>query len=393
MRPSGTRLTPALRQWEGRPITTRRLALALLAVAALLAAPPTAGAKLPEATVAAIDVAAAAEQESGKVPGLAVSAVVPGQGSYVKGYGTGNTGSNRPFDTRDHVRIGAVTKSFTATAILRLVDRGKLSLDAKISKWVKGVPGGKRVTISELLAMRSGLFDYKKDLGFAVDYQDNPVLPFKPRDILRILKRHEPSFAPGTRTEDVDTNYVLLGIVLEKVTGLSAESAIKRLVIDPLRLRGTSFPTTATLPSPVGTGYFSPDGTGLFNYTSVNPRVSWTAGGMVSTLADLQRWGRALAKGTLLSKRLQRTRLRFRAIATLSGPPVGYGLGIFRIGDWIGHNGAIFGFNAITMYEPRTGAQIAVVANKSSSSSNEATAAFLPIAAAIVPGSVDPVAP
>ena len=77
----------------------------------------------------------------------------------------------------------------------------------------------------------------------------------------------------------------------------------------------------------------------------------------------------------------------------LSGPPVGYGLGIFRIGDWIGHNGAIFGFNAITMYEPRTGAQIAVVANKSSSSSNEATAAFLPIAAAIVPGSVDPVAP
>jgi D-alanyl-D-alanine carboxypeptidase len=379
-------------------MTPRRLALALLAVAvaALLSTPAAASARLSASTIAAIDVAAATSQESGKVPGLAVSVVVPGKGSYVKAYGVVDTGSNDDFDTGDHVRIGGITKSFTATAILALVDRGRLSLDDRLSKWVNGVPGGKRVTVRQLLAMRSGLYDYTKDPEFAAAFEKNPGLPFKPRDILPILKRHAPLFAPDERTEVSDTNYVLMGIVLEKLTGLSAEAAVKRLVIDPSRLRDTSFPLTATLPSPLANGYFSPatgeNADALFNYTSVNPKVAWTAGGMVSTLSDLRRWGRALAKGTLLSKRLQAKRLHFGRIPNPGGPVFGYGLGIFRIGDWIGHNGAILGFNAITMYERRTGAQVAVVANKSSNVSAEATAVFLTVAAAVVKGSVDPAA-
>jgi D-alanyl-D-alanine carboxypeptidase len=373
-------------------MTPRRWALALIAAAAVLTAPASASARLPARTVAAIDAAATAERTSGKVPGLAVSVTVPGRGSYVKAYGVADTSANRDFDVRDHVRIASITKTFTATAILELVDRGKLSLGATISKWVKGVPGGKRVTVAELLAMRSGLYDYTKDPRFAAAFEKNPLLPFKPLDILPILKRHKPDFAPNARTEYADTNYILLGIVLEKVTGLSAESAIKRLVIDPLRLRDTSFPVTARMPTPFATGYFTPPtGTtagALFNYTSVNPMVAWTAGGMVATLSDLQRWGKALAKGTLLSRRMQARRLRFGRIPNPGGPRVGYGLGIFQIGDWIGHNGAIYGFNSITMYERRTGAQIAVVANKSSNFSSEALDVFVPIADAVVKGSV-----
>ena len=101
------------------------------------------------------------------------------------------------------------------------------------------------------------------------------------------------------------------------------------------------------------------------DYTLVNPGVAWTAGGMVSTLGDLRTWGRALARGTLLSKRLHARQLRFGPIPNPGSPiKIGYGLGVFKLGRWIGHNGAIYGFSTITMYLPGSGAQFVATANR-----------------------------
>jgi D-alanyl-D-alanine carboxypeptidase len=120
----------------------------------------------------------------------------------------------------------------------------------------------------------------------------------------------------------------------------------------------------------------------------VNPDVAWTAGGMVSTLGDLRAWGRALAAGRLISRRLQAERLRFGAIPNKGGPPLGYGLGLLRFGNWIGHDGAIFGFSTVTFVNRSNGAQIVAATNLSSNSSTPTAELFGLIAKRLYPASL-----
>jgi D-alanyl-D-alanine carboxypeptidase len=181
-----------------------------------------------------------------------------------------------------------------------------------------------------------------------------------------------------------------LGMILERVSGLSAEKAIIRDVIRPLGLTETSFPTTPKLPSPFARGYYAgEDGKGtIADYTASNPKVAWTAGGVVSTLGDLRKYGKALARGALLSSKLQALRLQFGTIPNGEGPPVGYGLGILRFGEWLGHDGAIFGYSTETFYERQTGAQIVAAANLSSNFSTPTLEIFGQIATHLYPASL-----
>jgi D-alanyl-D-alanine carboxypeptidase len=144
------------------------------------------------------------------------------------------------------------------------------------------------------------------------------------------------------------------------------------------------------MPKPFSRGYYAgDDGDGAIrDYTAVNPKVAWTAGAMISTVTDLKRWGKVLARGTLLSKKLQRERLRLGRIPNQGGPPVGYGLGILRFGDWLGHDGAIFGFSTVTFYERSTGAQIEAAANLSSNFSTPTLQLFGLIAQRLYPDSL-----
>ena len=325
-----------------------------------------------------------------RVPGISVGLWGPA-GQYVKTYGVRDARSGAPLGRSDHVRIASITKSYVATEVLRQVDRGRLRLSDTIDRWVRGVPNGDQITIEQLLGMRAGTYDFTMDAAFGRRFAANPLMRFGVRDVLRIIKRHKPSFRPGARVQYSDTNYILLGVVLEKVTGRSAEAVIKRDIIDRLGLRGTSFPTRPALPRPFSHGYYAgDDGTGAVrDYTLINPGVPWTAGGMVSTLGDLRTWGRALARGTLLSKRLHRRQLRFKPLPNPGSPiKIGYGLGIFTLGRWIGHNGAIYGFSTVTMYLPRTGAQFVAIANLSTNFSDQTLELFVPIARRLYPGSI-----
>ena len=194
---------------------------------------------------------------------------------------------------------------------------------------------------------------------------------------------------PGARTQYADSNYVLLGIILEKVTGESVESVITRDVIKRAGLRSTSFPTTSAMPRPFAHGYYAGDNDKgkIRDYTRINPRLAWTAGAMISTLGDLVKWGRVLAKGTLLSGSLQAQRLQLGTIPT-SGPPLGYGLGIIRFGDWLGHDGAIYGFSSETFYDRFNGAEITAVANLSSNFSAPTLELFGQVAQHLYPPSL-----
>ena len=257
-----------------------------------------AAARLPAADRSVVDTAVRQAMQSERLPGVMIKITGP-RGSYQKTYGLANTASRAPMTLGLRVRIASITKTFTATAVLQQVQRGRLSLSDKLDRWVKGIRNGRRITVRELLAMRSGIYDYTSAPAFNRAFDANPLMRFKPTDIIPIIRRHKPLFAPGARTQYADSNYVLLGIILQKVTGQSAESVITRDVIRRAGLRHTSFPTSAAMPRPYAHGYYAgPDGKGrLRDYTRVNPKVAWTAGGMVSTLGDLEKWGGRLRPG------------------------------------------------------------------------------------------------
>jgi D-alanyl-D-alanine carboxypeptidase len=329
--------------------------------------------------------------QTDRLPGVSIAISGP-KGSYVRSYGMSNLATRATLRAVDRVRIASITKSFTATAVLEQVQRGRLSLSDKLSRWVSGIPNGNRITVRQLLAMRSGVYDYTSDPAWNRRFNANPLSPFKSSDVVAIIRRHKPLFAPGAKTQYADSNYVLLGIILEKVTGRSVESVITRDVIKPAGLGGSSFPTTPAMPRPFAHGYYAgDDGKGkIRDYTRINPRLAWTAGALISTLGDLVKWGKVLAKGTLLSHSLQAQRMRFGMIPTPNRIPLGYGLGIMLLGDWVGHDGAIYGFSSETLYDRVNGAQITAVANLSSNFSTPTLAIFGEIAKHLYPASLRP---
>jgi D-alanyl-D-alanine carboxypeptidase len=345
--------------------------LALVAPgAAAIAAPDRAGAQGAFSLKERKQLAAIVRQQMTELrqPGVDVGVWVPGRGAWVRSFGVADRETGRKLRVSDHFRIASITKTFTATAILQLVDQGKLSLDDTLEKFIPGIANGAQITIRNLLGMTSGIYDYTMDEQFGKDFDANPRMPFDLDDVIAIVKRHEPEFAPGEKVVYCDTNYYFLGAILEQVTGLSLPDVIQTQILNPLKLDETSYPTTTAMPSPFAHGYYAgPEGTGRFrDVTRLNPAVGGAAGAMISTLGDLRVWARALATGTLLSPELQAQRLQFGAIPNPGGIEIGYGLGIFKLGDFIGHNGAIYGYSSAMFYLPAEDAIIVVEGNQSS---------------------------
>ncbi|MGH2583511.1 MAG: serine hydrolase domain-containing protein [Dehalococcoidia bacterium] len=322
------------------------------------------------------------------IPGVVAGVWIPGRGNWVGVAGTSDTATGAPLLREDKFRIASVTKTFTATAVLQLVDDGKLSLDDHLEQYITGIPNGDQITIRQLLGMMAGIFNWIEDPAFMDAYGRDPLLPFTPQDVVEIVRRHPPDFAPGERVQYSDTNYILLGLIIEQVTGRPAGEVITEHVIRPLGLTNTSFPTTPAMPSPYSHGYAeAADGTGLRDVTLSNPDVPWTAGAIISDLGDLRVWAKALATGTLLSPATQRERLTFRPEP---GTGAGYGLGIFDVDGFIGHNGAIFGYSTWVVYLPEEEATIVVLTNRAETETETATGIFADIARLLFPGRLPP---
>jgi D-alanyl-D-alanine carboxypeptidase len=319
-------------------------------------------------------------------PGAAVGVWVPGRGSWVHAQGTADVATNAPFAVDDSFRIASITKTFVATVILQLVDEGALRLDDHLEQYVRGIPNGDRITIRQVLGMTAGIFNYTEDATFLADYAANPLMPFSPEDVLAIVRRHPPDFVPGERFHYSDSNYTLLGLIVEQLTGQTPGDAIDARIIQPLRLSGTSFATSPAMPEPYAHGYdTAPNAAGLQDVTQSNPAVAWTAGAMVSTLDDLRLWVRALATGALLSPAVQRERLQGVTIPTADGVEARYGLGLFSIGGFIGHNGGIPGYSSIAVYLPEANATLVALVNKSGLEGGEADAILWDIAKLLFP--------
>lgn len=331
---------------------------------------------------AAVDGARAAA----KAPGVTAGVFVPGRGTWICVVGVSDEETGRPMNAADKVRIASITKTFTGTAILQLVDRGLLGLDDPLSRYVDW-PDGNAITIRQLLNMTSGVYNYTEDPTFGVRYQADPTGSFGPRDALDIAREHEPYFAPGTGFHYSDTNYILLEQVLERVTGRPIGDWIEDEIVAKLGLTSTSYPATATLEAPYSRGYDSTPDPGdadtARDVTYANPGYAGAAGAMVSNLRDLRIWAGELARGALLSDRLQQERLRTVPLA--QGADVSYGLGIADWGGFLGHNGTILGYNSAMFHDPDTGATIVVEINRSDLDTDHATPLFGELAEILYP--------
>ena len=140
-------------------------------------------------------------------PGLVVGIWIPGRGAFVQALGKADLASGVPMDLDDHFRIASITKTFTATAALRLVDQGSSPVDDTLSTYVAGIPNGYEFNHSgNLLGMASGIYDFTMDEQFDAAFAANPLMSFELGDVLAILRRHQPEFEPGAKVSYCDTN-------------------------------------------------------------------------------------------------------------------------------------------------------------------------------------------
>ncbi|MFJ9946573.1 serine hydrolase domain-containing protein [Kitasatospora sp. NPDC091207] len=268
--------------------------------------------------------------------------------TYTAGVGDLSTGSKVPRDGQ--VRIGSNTKAFTAVVVLQLVGEGKIGLDATVDTYLPGLVrgegiDGRRITVRQLLQHTSGLPDY----GIHVDDDEIRTRYFEPRELLDIALRDKADAAPGTTWGYSNTNYVLAGLIVQKVTGRPLAEEMDRRVIKRVGLRHTYFPAPGetTIREPHPQGYHrNPEDGPLRDFTELDPSAGWAAGQLISTNADLNRFYTALLAGRLLPA-AQLAEMRTTVPAGTSG--LRYGLGLTSRplscgGVYWGHGGDIPGY-------------------------------------------------
>ena len=279
--------------------------------------------------------------------------------------GLADKATGQPMQPQDKVRIGSITKTFVATVVLQLAAERRLSLNDSVQKWLPGVITGHgyhpaQITIRQLLQQTSGIQDYTSAPGFLTEA--NLAKTWQPQQLVDIALRLGPPVHGWLYS---DTNYILLGMIIQKVTGRSPVTEISRRILVPLGLHDTSFPLTSKqIPAPYAHGYYgSLDVTNL-----VSPSIAWTAGAMISTVDDVARFYRALLDGRLLPPAQQR-----ELLATIPVNDTGelfaehYGLGIYSVqlscGTAWGHDGGIIGFKTFAYTSPDGNRQAVIVYN------------------------------
>jgi D-alanyl-D-alanine carboxypeptidase len=307
---------------------------------------------------AALDKVIPPAMQRASIPGAIVGFWQDGHKPYVKAFGVSDTATGKPMTTDLYTYIGSNSKAFIATVILMLADQGKLDLGDSIDRYVKGVPNGNQITLRQLAQMRSGLYNYADYLKL----WEQPRRQYTPQELLALAFRHPVLFPPGTKFDYCNTNTVLLGLVVEKVSGQSLGTYIMEKILKPEGLSHTVFPTNNEFPAPHTHGYFkTPDGK-ILDATDWNISWGWAAGNMISTLDDMRVWARVLATGKLISPAMKAEQQQFLP-APEEGDGALYGLALENQNGWIGHNGNTQSYMAYPYYLPDEKVTMVVLTN------------------------------
>ncbi|MFS8096297.1 beta-lactamase family protein [Lentzea alba] len=281
---------------------------------------------------------------------LGVQARITGLGTVRSGSAV--LGSREPVPHNGTFRIGSVTKPFVSTVVLQLAGEGKVSLDEPVSRHLPGLIDD-RITVRHLLQHTSGLHDYTEDLP--LDPAGFPSIRFRtwdPHELVDIALRHPLGFEPGAEHSYSNTNYIVAGLLISKITGRPYQREVEQRILKPLRLKDTSLPLNSVdVPGLHAHGYL-PDADGKpVDVTRLNPSWGWAAGEMISTTRDLDAFLEALLGGKLLKPAQQQELMKTTAVS----PNYGLGISVLPLPCGVtlhGSDGTIPGYAAMMIGTP-----------------------------------------
>ncbi len=258
----------------------------------------------------------------------------------------------------DRFRVGSITKTFTATVLLQLVQEGRLSLSDPISDHVPGFDLDPGVTVERLLSHTSGVFNYTDDPGFLIDAQ----VDAEPRDIISFALENEAYFAPGQGYTYSNTGFFLLALAMEAVTGQSYHDLVRTRLLGPYRLDDTWLDGVESHEPPLVDGHVLGTDVGEVGFSM---SWAWASGGMASNIQDICDWLHRLYLGDVLGTAM-RDRMR-TPMVLLDGQTTTYGFGtaLAQRGGWevVGHTGSTMGFRGEAFIQLDTGICVAVLSN------------------------------
>ncbi len=314
--------------------------------------------------IAAIDRLGETSVSGHFAPSVVIGVQRYGKTIYLRGFGDRNIETKSPAQGSTPYMIGSNTKQFTAASILRLQDEGKLSVDDRLSKYLPAIPHANEVTLRQLLTMSSGYADYVETATFKNAVRSAAQ---SPAQAVALVKSLPLDFLPGSRWSYCNSGYMLLQMVIERVSGMTFHTFLQRHFFTPLGMRATYLQLSSHLAPNVAAEYSSfalgPwEPAPYWNYTWVS-----ATGGLVSDVADLEKWNAALDGGKLLSSRSLAEMFAPGPAASTPGGD-GYGMGI-RLGEmpnghrYIGHGGNTTGSSAQDIRFPDDHLSIIVLSN------------------------------
>lgn len=303
-------------------------------------------------------------------PGAAVLVVRNNAVLLRKGFGMANLELKVPVDAEQVFRIGSITKQFTAVAILQLVGAGKIKLDEDISTYVPDFPSAShKVTIAHLLNQTSGLPSYTDEKTWLATWRQD----LKPDDLLTFTKGKPLLFTPGTDWAYSNTNYILLGEVIAKVSGESYASYVQTKLLAPAGMQHSQYDNAEEVIPGRAAGYAAAGPKKWKNAAYLSMTHPYAAGALVSTVDDLWKWDKALSAGSLIDLTLLAKAYSDTVLPDGRSTGYGYGWGIGTFGrlKTMEHGGGINGFTSYEMKVPEAGLYIAILSN------NEAAAPLI----------------
>ncbi|MGZ8376194.1 MAG: serine hydrolase domain-containing protein [Gemmatirosa sp.] len=365
-----------------RPAPHRAAALALAALTSLAACAPRATSPSSAAAAAASAPAVATRDTAlaralqakldslrtvARFPGASFALALPDGRTLALATGLADTARHVPLRTTDRLLQGSVGKTYVAAVAMQLVHEGTLDLDAPISRylgslpWFARLPNAQAITVRQLMNHTSGLVRYEFDPRATAVLREQPMKAWTPEERLSYLLDTAAPFAAGAGWDYSDTNYIVLGMIVERLTGRTYYDELRRRILGPLQLTNTIPSDRPDLPH-MANGYAGPkndlggydaslDASGRLR---VNPQFEWTGGGIASTTADLARWGKLLYEGRAFDPSMLPRMLD--GVPSKLGRDVRYGLGVMTrptaLGPAWGHSGFFPGYATELLYFP-----------------------------------------
>jgi D-alanyl-D-alanine carboxypeptidase len=295
------------------------------------------------------------------IPGMIVSYVC-GDYKWEKAKGYADIEKKIPMRLDNTWRIGSVTKTFTISVLLQLVDEGMVSLDDKLAKFFPEIPNSENITIRMLADMRSGIYNYSESQQFEDSLTNKPKKLWTNDELVSLAMLYPAYFPPDSDFHYSNTNTVLIGKIIEKLTGNTWQGEVKKRIIEPLGLKNTWTANGTAMMGDYSRGYMQMDSasTRLTDVTDMYD-VSWAsaAGDIISDIHDIKIYLRALGNGKFYSPKMQEARKQW----AITHGNLKYGLGMFSIDGFLGHNGGIPGFTNFSAYSPEKDCSIIVMYN------------------------------